>query len=336
MVRLVMRLCAKGSLEAFLLLSREKGGLPLRTVLDIAKQVVAGLMHLHLLGIVHRDGRAANVLLAAVDPILALLADLGVSHRLSAFQEGAPLEAASTALASKLVGAEVAGPFLWAAPEVVAGTFEGTTVTFATDVYIFGGLLHEMLTAGVVPFFWLSDAVSFPLLRRRRQSATPVEVPAPGGAVTVWPGLRGKSTLEAAALDRVPIPWAVDVSASPGSAGRLEETKVLMSQCLLSDPVARIKLSVLGRQLGDLLAREVAEEEEQRKRVAHDRLGYATLPVTVAGTPSLDAAVVVTAASLMSAMRSLGIAEELYETAAGVVLDEHNNRYRVLLQLPCE
>ena len=59
------------------------------TLLSVASQVVAALRHLHSLGILHRDTRAANVLIASLDPIHALLADLGVSHQLSAFVAGA-------------------------------------------------------------------------------------------------------------------------------------------------------------------------------------------------------------------------------------------------------
>ncbi len=46
-----------------------QGGLRLETVVDIMRQVVAGLRHLHSLGILHRDLRAANVLVESLDPI---------------------------------------------------------------------------------------------------------------------------------------------------------------------------------------------------------------------------------------------------------------------------
>jgi serine/threonine protein kinase len=46
-----------------------QGGLRLETVVDIMRQVLAGLRHLHSLGILHRDLRAANVLVESLDPI---------------------------------------------------------------------------------------------------------------------------------------------------------------------------------------------------------------------------------------------------------------------------
>ena len=58
-------------------------------VLTLLKQVLAALLHLHSLGILHRDLRAANVLIAGLDPLHALVADFGVSHLLSAFSGGA-------------------------------------------------------------------------------------------------------------------------------------------------------------------------------------------------------------------------------------------------------
>ena len=44
-------------------------------------------MHLHQLGILHRDLRAANVLVAAVDPIRVVIADFGVSHQLAEYAD---------------------------------------------------------------------------------------------------------------------------------------------------------------------------------------------------------------------------------------------------------
>ena len=65
-----------------------QGGLRLSSVLSILVQAVAGLLHLHSLGILHRDLRAANILIDATEPLHARVADFGVSHLLSAFAAG--------------------------------------------------------------------------------------------------------------------------------------------------------------------------------------------------------------------------------------------------------
>jgi serine/threonine protein kinase len=62
-------------------------------VLSILVQAVAGLLHLHSLGILHRDLRAANLLIDSLDPVHTRLADFGVSHLLSAFAGGLPARA---------------------------------------------------------------------------------------------------------------------------------------------------------------------------------------------------------------------------------------------------
>ncbi len=234
-------------------------------MLEVAHQVVLGLQHLHSLGIIHRDGRASNVLLASLDPVMALLADLGVSHRLSAFVgDVAPVEALSK-MGTFLEGEEAKGPYLWSAPEVIAGTRDCKVATFATDVYIFGGLLYEMLTGGTWPFHWQVTKPTFGLLQQRRQSAEPVPLSAPDGTEHLWPGLLNKSVLEAAELDCKPIPWRVNTDGSPGSPGRLEEVKAVMAQCLSADPGARPKFPALGRRLAVLMAAETAETQSVQR-----------------------------------------------------------------------
>ena len=72
-------------MTALFLLVVAQGGLPLVRVLTILKQAIAALMHLHSKGILHRDLRAANILVDSLDPVTVLVADFGISHQLSAF-----------------------------------------------------------------------------------------------------------------------------------------------------------------------------------------------------------------------------------------------------------
>jgi hypothetical protein len=126
-LRLVLDFCELGALDEYLLRS-ETPRLSLHGVLCILKQVLAGLLHLHGLGIIHRDLRGANVLLSSEHPIHVRLADFGVSrivqHRGGA-SAGLPcqgrgtagnLRAASAGTAFSGEGAK--GPIAWCAPEV--------------------------------------------------------------------------------------------------------------------------------------------------------------------------------------------------------------------------
>ena len=61
--------------------------LPLTTSVDILQQCAAGMHHLHSLGILHRDFRAANMLVAARDPLHIVVADFGVSHQLRVYAQ---------------------------------------------------------------------------------------------------------------------------------------------------------------------------------------------------------------------------------------------------------
>jgi serine/threonine protein kinase len=71
---------------------------------------VAGLMHLHSLGILHRDLRAANVLIASLDPLHVLVADFGLSHLFAAFASGHGLSLRASTLSAYLLGGAAAGP----------------------------------------------------------------------------------------------------------------------------------------------------------------------------------------------------------------------------------
>ena len=143
----------------------------------------------------------------------------------------------------------------WMAPEVRAGSeASGRVASAATDVYMLGGLMYELLTAGMSPFHWLLGNTQ--LLGQRLACAGPVRVP---GVRDPVPGLLHKNVLEAADLDAEPIPWCVRANATPGSAGRLAEVKGLMTSCLALSPEDRSKLQDLHRRVAALQAVEAAE-----------------------------------------------------------------------------
>jgi protein kinase-like protein len=108
-----------------------------RAVLEIALQVLEGLTHAHAHGIVHRDVKPSNVLLAEGSRISAHLLDFG----LALINEEETLTA---------VG-DVPGTLAYISPE----RLRGKTATPAADVWSVGVLLWEAL-AGRHPFWKVS------------------------------------------------------------------------------------------------------------------------------------------------------------------------------------
>ena len=115
-------------------------------VVDILRQCIAGLRHLHEENdIIHRDVRSANIMVDAKKGSLrVVLADFGISHHLS-------MKRLSVADKRHLIG-----PVWWIAPEVLSSaTNHGTVpVTTASDVYMLGGLMFEVLNGGNRPYWW--------------------------------------------------------------------------------------------------------------------------------------------------------------------------------------
>ena len=106
--------------------------------IEVAAQVLDGLAHAHERGIVHRDVKPANVLLASEDDGISVrILDFGLAR----FTEGETLTAAG----------DVPGTLAYIAPERLHGEPAGA----AGDVWSVGVLLYEAL-AGRHPF-WRSS-----------------------------------------------------------------------------------------------------------------------------------------------------------------------------------
>ncbi len=123
---LVMELVAGGTLDARL----RTGPLPLLQMIQTAREIAAGLAAAHRAGVVHRDVKPDNVVLAAPDG-RAKLIDFGLAHTARVGEEGR----------------ESVGTPLYMAPEQVLGE----AVTARTDLFSFGVLLYRMAT-GRMPF----------------------------------------------------------------------------------------------------------------------------------------------------------------------------------------
>lgn len=109
----------------------ERGTLPPDEVLHIGQQLVSALTAAHAAGIVHRDVKPGNVLVA--EDGTAKLTDFGISHAVG--------DGTITATG------EIAGTPTFFAPEVA----RGEQVTFASDVFSLGSTLYNAVE-GEPPF----------------------------------------------------------------------------------------------------------------------------------------------------------------------------------------
>jgi serine/threonine-protein kinase len=167
-----------------------RGGLshvPLAARLEIVAQVADALGAAHSVGVLHKDLKPENVLVAADDPARTLLTDFGVgavdTHTLTArgiTAHGFTHAAADTA---------VTGTYRYMAPEIV----EGRPPTIQADLYSLGVILYQMAVGDfgrVVTASWARD-VDDDLLREDIAALLDgVPERRPTGAATVAAQLR--------------------------------------------------------------------------------------------------------------------------------------------------
>jgi hypothetical protein len=159
--------------------------------IEAAAQVLDGLAHAHELGIVHRDVKPANVLLADEDDGISVrILDFGLAR----FAEGETLTAAG----------DVPGTLAYIAPERLQGEPAGA----AGDVWSVGVLLYEAL-AGRHPFWRTSlaetaDAIAHgaPPLRVERPDLPAPVLAAVDRALAVDPARRPSAAKLARMLRR--------------------------------------------------------------------------------------------------------------------------------------
>lgn len=120
---------------------------------EVAVQILDGLAHAHANGIVHRDVKPTNVLVADGPDVEVRLLDFGLAQ----FAEAETLTAAG----------DVPGTLAYISPE----RLQGQEASFAADVWAVGVLLWETL-AGYHPF-WTASPVE--TARRIEAGAPPLE-----------------------------------------------------------------------------------------------------------------------------------------------------------------
>jgi serine/threonine protein kinase len=134
---------------------RESGHLSWREAQAIMIEICAGLQAIHQVGIIHRDLKSRNVMLAERNgTACAVLMDFGLAHE---FRSPSPETMTYVTRPGVIVGTPA-----YMAPE----QFEGTELSPATDIYALGVVLYELAT-GKHPFA-ASTAVGTAVLRGRR------------------------------------------------------------------------------------------------------------------------------------------------------------------------
>ncbi len=119
----------------------EAGRLPVADVLDLARQIAAGLEAAHENGIVHRDLKPGNVMLTDEGEVKIL--DFGLAQ--AWFGETAP-EMGSSSMPTITAAMTRAGTILGTAAYMSPEQARGQNVDRRADIWAFGVILFEMLT----------------------------------------------------------------------------------------------------------------------------------------------------------------------------------------------
>ena len=192
---------------------RREAPLPLEEALRIAREVADGLQHAHGHGVIHRDVKPENILLAAGH---ALIADFGIARALAdTAPQPAPARDGSLTQTGTVIGSPV-----YMSPEQASGD---RALDGRVDLYALAVVLYEML-AGRPPFTGTSPhAVLAQHLLAERPGLRPARpsVPAPVEAAILKalardPGDRFATTAEFA--------LALEQGATAPPRGRLSRT----------------------------------------------------------------------------------------------------------------
>ncbi|AQZ17618.1 CDC15 (YAR019C) [Zygosaccharomyces parabailii] len=128
---IILEYCSHGSLKNFI---SRGNGLPEAKAKMYVKQTLNGLNYLHEQGVIHRDIKAANILLDSNNVVK--LADFGVSTKVN----------------TMTMAMTVAGSLNWMAPEIIGNRGASTL----SDIWSLGATVLEVLT-GNPPFHNLVD-----------------------------------------------------------------------------------------------------------------------------------------------------------------------------------
>jgi len=127
---------------------KREGTLPIPQALQITRDVVSGLVVAHEAGVVHRDMKPANIMIAKADSN-AYIMDFGIARSASeVVQQVAPATAetpaatTTTPVHGHTVAGAIVGTFEYMAPE----QFRGEVADQRSDLYTMGLILYDMLS----------------------------------------------------------------------------------------------------------------------------------------------------------------------------------------------
>ncbi|XP_004464102.2 tyrosine-protein kinase HCK isoform X1 [Dasypus novemcinctus] len=155
-IYIITEFMAKGSLLDFLK-SEEGSKQPLPKLIDFSAQIAEGMAFIERRNYIHRDLRAANILVSA--SLVCKIADFGLA-RIIEDNEYTAREGAKF-------------PIKWTAPEAINfGSF-----TIKSDVWSFGILLMEIVTYGRIPYPGMSNPEVIRALERGYRMPRPEHCP---------------------------------------------------------------------------------------------------------------------------------------------------------------
>ncbi|KAM7403835.1 hypothetical protein PAMA_004323 [Pampus argenteus] len=155
-IYIVTEYMENGSLVDYLK-TTEGSSLPMNTLIDMASQVADGMAFIEQRNYIHRDLRAANILVS--HELICKIADFGLA-RLIEDNEYTAREGAKF-------------PIKWTAPEAINyGTF-----SIKSDVWSFGILLTEIVTYGRIPYPGMSNPEVIQNLERYYRMPKPENCP---------------------------------------------------------------------------------------------------------------------------------------------------------------
>jgi Tol biopolymer transport system component len=118
-----------------------RGAIPVEEALPIAKQIAEGVEYAHERGIIHRDLKPANIKIASNDAVKIL--DFGLAKALDADASQGDISSSPTITHMATQAGIILGTAAYMSPEQA----KGKVVDRRTDIWAFGCVLYEMLTA---------------------------------------------------------------------------------------------------------------------------------------------------------------------------------------------